>query len=121
MHGVKYEDGDVEPTTRLWKEVVHLAVPEDTEAERESVGLGSGSARVRIPRATTVGNEAGASARSGLRLGKRARRDDDDAGAGGNVSEQLVTEENRPRRGPGRPPLGGRGRGRGRGARSVVG
>ena len=118
---MKYADGDVEPTTRLWKEVVHLAVPEDTEAERESVGLGSGSARVRIPRATMVGNEAGASARSGLRLGKRARRDDDDAGAGGNVSEQLVTEENRPRRGPGRPPLGGRGRGRGRGARSVVG
>ena len=34
-HAVAYDDGDVEPACRLWKETVHLGVPEDAQAEAE--------------------------------------------------------------------------------------
>ena len=34
-HSLEYDDGDVEPAIRLWREVVHLGVPEDERADRE--------------------------------------------------------------------------------------
>lgn len=34
-HRVEYDDGDVEPAARLWRETVHLRVPEDDAADRE--------------------------------------------------------------------------------------
>ena len=35
-HSIAYDDGDVEPACRLWKETVHLGVPEDARAEAEA-------------------------------------------------------------------------------------
>ena len=35
LHSLEYDDGDVEPAIRLWREVVHLGVPEDERADRE--------------------------------------------------------------------------------------
>jgi hypothetical protein len=34
-HRLEYDDGDVEPSARLWREHVHLAVPEDQKADAE--------------------------------------------------------------------------------------
>ena len=36
LHSLEYDDGDVEPAIRLWREVCHLGVPEDTRADEEN-------------------------------------------------------------------------------------
>ena len=56
-HAVAYDDGDVEPACRLWKETVHLGVPEDAQAEAERAqrrerGVSSGARDARAGRAT---------------------------------------------------------------------
>ena len=99
-HAVAYDDGDVEPACRLWKETVHLGVPEDAQAEAERAqrrerGVSSGA---RETRATGRATRAAARARNAER------------------------EPARPPgpRAPGRPPASARGRG-GRGGGGGVG
>ena len=99
-HAVAYDDGDVEPACRLWKETVHLGVPEDAQAEAERAqrrerGVLSGA---RDARATGRATRAAARARNAER------------------------EPARPPgpRAPGRPPASARGRG-GRGGGGGVG
>ena len=90
-HAVAYDDGDVEPACRLWKETVHLGVPEDAQAEAERAqrrerGVLSGA---RDARAKGRATRAAARARNAEREPARAPSP----------------------RGPGRPPASARGRG----------
>ena len=69
-HAVAYDDGDVEPACRLWKETVHLGVPEDAQAEAERAqrrerGVSSGA---RDARATGRATRAAARARNAFCL-----------------------------------------------------
>ena len=73
-HAVAYDDGDVEPACRLWKETVHLGVPEDARAEAERAqrrerGISSGP---RDARATGRAARAAARARNAEREPARA-------------------------------------------------
>jgi site-specific DNA-cytosine methylase len=98
-HAVAYDDGDVEPACRLWKETVHLGVPEDAQAEAE--------------RAQRREQGVSSGARGGVGEGTR------DARAKGRAARAAARARNAEReparapgpRGPGRPPASGRGRG----------
>ena len=75
-HAVAYDDGDVEPACRLWKETVHLGVPEDAQAEAERAqrrerGVSSGRARRARDGARDARRRA--SAKRGARAGSPAR------------------------------------------------
>ena len=90
-HAFAYDDGDVEPACRLWKETVHLGVPEDAQAEAERAqrrerGVLSGA---RDARAKGRATRAAARARNAEREPARAPSP----------------------RGPGHPPASARGRG----------
>lgn len=57
------DDGDVEPACRLWKETVHLGVPEDAQAEAERAqrrerGVSSGARDARATRAAARARNA---------------------------------------------------------------
>ena len=99
-HAVAYDDGDVEPACRLWKETVHLGVPEDAQAEAERAqrrerGVSSGARETRAKGRAT-------------RAAARARN-----------AEREPARPPGPRA-PGRPPASARGRG-GRGGGGGVG
>ena len=78
-HAVAYDDGDVEPACRLWKETVHLGVPEDAQAEAERAqrrerGVSSGARDARATgRATGRATRAAARARNAEREPEPAR------------------------------------------------
>ena len=148
-HAVAYDDGDVEPACRLWKETVHLGVPEDAQAEAERVdgrtgdaardrGVGEApgprppSARTRDERAAAPGEgarrgEAGAP----LAVSGKRKRGDGEGGERETRAPTSARERDRPGGGAGRPPVIGRGRtarggrggrgGRGRAGACVVG
>lgn len=99
-HAVAYDDGDVEPACRLWKETVHLGVPEDAQAEAER-------AQRRERGVLSGARDARAKGRA-TRAAARARN-----------AEREPARPPGPRA-PGRPPASARGRG-GRGGGGGVG
>ena len=125
LHSLQYDDGDVEPAIRLWREVVHLGVPEDERADREE------ATREKVA-AAGAGADADADAAA---AGAGADADADaDAAAAAEVGEDIsakddvdrrsfpVTPDRRSSRKRGSTeiaidgdPVGGRGGGRGRG------
>ena len=90
-HAVAYDDGDVEPACRLWKETVHLGVPEDAQAEAER-------AQRRERGVLSGARDARAKGRA-TRAAARARN-----------AEREPARPPGPRA-PGRPPASARGRG----------
>ena len=114
LHSLQYDDGDVEPAIRLWREVVHLGVPEDERADREEA---TRQARREKAAAAGTGADAAAAAEVG-----------EDISAKGGGDRRLGTATPDPPRGSrkrgateiavgGDPGVcrGGRGGGRGRG------
>ena len=148
-HAVAYDDGDVEPACRLWKETVHLGVPEDAQAEAERVdgrtgdaardrGVGEApgprppSARTRDERAAAPGEGARrGEADAPLAVSGKRKRGDGERGERETRAPTSARERDRPGGGAGRPPVIGRGRtarggrggrgGRGRAGACVVG
>ena len=135
-HAIAYDDGDIEPACRLWKETVHLGVPEDAHAEAERAerrDRGDGKDDAAFLRTENGTAAAAAAARASSSFGKRKRGAGDEADRDGprrdpraarvsaraRIAERetdRARQRERPRRGPGRPPSAGRGRG-GRGGR----
>ena len=89
-HRIEYDDGDVEPAARLWRETVHLRVAEDDAADREEHAekanevprRAAGNARdddeVRTRRRTTTRSR-------GARRGSTEKADDDEVEARGDA------------------------------------
>ena len=68
-HRLEYDDGDVEPSARLWREHVHLAVPEDQRPTQ------SDDARRTTRRAREWRSARGGEARGGNARGRRRARE----------------------------------------------
>ena len=66
-HRLEYDDGDVEPSARLWREHVHLAVPEDQKADAERRREKNDEAGARVE------ERGGGEARGGNARGRRRR------------------------------------------------
>lgn len=137
LHSLQYDDGDVEPAIRLWREVVHLGVPEDERADREEATREARRGKVA---AAGAGADADADAAAGAGADADAAVDADvdaDAAADADAAEVgedisakddvdrrsfPVTPDRRSSRKRGSTeiaidgdPVGGRGGGRGRG------
>jgi hypothetical protein len=106
-HAVRYDDGDVEPGSRLWKECVSLAVAEDAEADREARAGAGPSSPPREP------EKRGSSGAFAIAVREPGSRDPKRTRVTAGVSA-APTPEKRPKRHPGRPPTRGRGTARGR-------
>ena len=70
-HRLEYDDGDVEPSARLWREHVHLAVPEDQKADAERRREKNDEAGARVE------ERGGGEARGGNAPREEAPRDSD--------------------------------------------
>ena len=80
LHSLEYDDGDVEPAIRLWREVCHLGVPEDTRADEENTVRGAKRRKVAETEIAEAKKqlEAAEAERDRLEL-SREMADDDEA------------------------------------------
>ena len=78
LHSLEYDDGDVEPAIRLWREVVHLGVPEDERADREEA-----TREARRGKVDAAGTGADAAANAAAEVGE-------DISAKGDGDRQFV-------------------------------